>query len=147
MTAVRSKRVPGNDPRKNPAPSWCDPPFIRKTVLKSELGPLKLGEDDHTIERVSIDNLTELVHLKNQTNDGNQIFVAIEQDLSQAKPRAIYSAPHMHDAIERFQSEFGRHFWLPDGERDESQIGVPRRADSTKVIRISKMTKDSVAIN
>lgn len=129
---------------KSSIPLWADPDLPdRCRTVPTQHGRLRLGRDDQTIRRLAVENLASLDAAKPE--DADCIFVAVRENLTgQTSPQAVIRARGMRQAIDAFHEEHIRHWWLPNGEPDECQVGFAQLTPDTDFVILRKLRKEQL---
>ena len=125
-------------------PQWVDPDLPEKNrPLPGPRHPLSLGRDDQVIRHLADENLANLY--ARGEDDRESLFVAVQESaVGKVFPRAVIRAKGMRQAIDAFHDEHTRHWWLPDGDPNECQVGFPQLTPDTDFIILRKLRNEQV---
>lgn len=135
---------------------------VIEQIVPGPKGLLKVGYDDNEIQRIACENLLDLEDDADNKNSIHETYVVTVETLMkklspdpdkpvlQYRPFRVIYARNMFEAIEYFEEESGKRVWMPDGDRNIAQFGLPRISSNTHfhqglmMIHLERMRKDCI---
>ncbi len=138
-------------PKKSSQRKWGDD---ETRIVKIRGRNLHIGDDDRAILIASDNNIIELEADQARNGYGLHSFVSTRehveryagQILIHERPHNLIHATDMLTAIRLFEADNGDRIWVPQGDRQEVQIGIERcrREGHCLIVFLRRMRKECI---